>query len=63
MRKNLKNARKAAGLTQQAMAEKLGMSQIGYQNIENGLRVGKIETWDKLEDFFGINQRVLRENN
>ena len=36
MRENLKNARKAAGLTQQQVADKLGISTRAYQDIENG---------------------------
>lgn len=62
MRENLKAARKAAGLTQKQVADKLGISLIGYQQIERGVRIGKIQMWDKLEDLFKIHQRVLREN-
>lgn len=62
MRENLRAARKAKGLTQQQVAEAVGLSLIGYQQIERGVRIGKIETWDKLEDMFGIHQRALREN-
>lgn len=62
MRKNLQKARKDAGLTQQEMADKLGLSLIGYSQIERGKRIGKIETWDKLEDITGIHQRILRED-
>lgn len=60
MRENLKAARKARGMTQQQVAEYLGISWIGYQQIERGVRIGKIESWDKLEDLFGIHQRTLR---
>jgi transcriptional regulator with XRE-family HTH domain len=62
MRENLKAARKAKGMTQQQTAEAIGLSLIGYQQIERGVRIGKIETWDKLEDLFGVHQRALREN-
>ena len=62
MRKNLKEARQRAGMTQKEAANKLGMSEIGYQQIERGTRIGKIEMWDKLEDLFKIHQRTLREN-
>jgi transcriptional regulator with XRE-family HTH domain len=62
MRENLKAARKAKGMTQQQTAEAVGLSLIGYQQIERGVRIGKIETWDKLEDLFGVHQRALREN-
>lgn len=62
MRENLKNARKAAGLTQQQMADKLGINCRYYKAIESGERLGAIWMWDKLEDIFKINQRFLREN-
>ena len=60
-RKNLQNARKAAGLTQQAMADKLSISLRHYQRIECGTSHGTYEMWDKLEDIFSIHQRKLRE--
>lgn len=63
MRENLKNARKAAGMTQQAMADKLGMSLRYYQQIEAGDRTGDFEIWDNLEDITGIHQRILRATN
>lgn len=62
MRQNLKEARQKAGMTQKQVAEYLGITKIGYQQIEYGTRIGKIETWDKLEDLFKIHQRTLREN-
>lgn len=61
MRENLRNARKAAGLTQQQMADKLGISTRAYQDIESGKYEGKIKHWDLLEDLFGIHQRILRK--
>lgn len=61
MRENLKSARKAAGLTQQAMADKLGISLVYYQKIEAGTRTGDFYIWDTLEDITGIHQRKLRE--
>ena len=60
-RRNLKEARKAAGMTQQQMAEKVGISLRYYQNIEAGSRTGDFEIWDALEDIIGIHQRKLRE--
>ena len=62
MRENLKKARKEAGMTQKQVAEYLGIKLISYQQIERGLRIGRIETWDKLEDLFKIHQRILRES-
>lgn len=61
VRKNLQNARKAAGMTQQAMAEKLGIGLRHYKKIESGETIGSISLWDEMEDMFAINQRLLRE--
>ena len=61
MREQLKKARKNAGLTQQAIADKLGISLVYYQKIEKGDRTGDFYIWDTLEDITGIHQRVLRE--
>ena len=62
MRERLKAERINRGWTQKEVAEKLGMSEIGYRQIESGTRTGRIETWDALEDMFGVHQRKLREN-
>ena len=62
MRENLRKARKEKGLTQQAMADKLGISLTYYQMLEYGARTGDFEIWDDLEDIFSVHQRVLREN-
>ncbi len=62
MRERLKQARKDKGLTQQQVADLLGVKLITYKRIEYGQRTGRIETWDKLEDIFSIHQRLLREN-
>lgn len=61
MRENLKQARKAAGMTQQQLADKLGLGLRYYKYIESGYRIGNIWIWDELEDLLGVNQRALRE--
>jgi len=61
MREKLKAARKAKGLTQQALADKLGVSLNYYQKIEAGDRTGDFVIWDALEDITGTHQRILRE--
>lgn len=61
MRETLKKARQDAGLTQQNMADRLGISLRYYQNIETGDRTGDYYIWDNLEDITGIHQRKLRE--
>lgn len=60
IRKILQNARKDLGMTQQEVADKLGISLVYYQKIEAGTRVGDFALWDALEDLTGIHQRKLR---
>lgn len=60
MRENLKRARKAVGLTQEALAEALSISHNYYQKIEDGSRNGNFKIWDALEDITGVHQRILR---
>lgn len=61
MRQNLQAARKAAGMTQQAMADKLGLTLRHYQKIEYAELNGSFAVWDALEDLLGVHQRKLRE--
>ncbi len=61
MRKNLKEARQKAGMTQRQVAEYLKVGERHYKKIESGETLGSIDVWDSLEDLFGINQRKLRE--
>ena len=61
VRKNLKEARQAAGLTQQQMADKLGVGLRHYKKIESGETLGSIEMWDMMEDIFNVHQRKLRQ--
>lgn len=61
MRKNLKDARQKAGMTQQDVADKLGIGLRYYKQIEAGQRTGDFGIWDSLEDLFSIHQRKLRE--
>ncbi|RKJ01977.1 XRE family transcriptional regulator [bacterium D16-54] len=61
MRENLKKARKAAGMTQQQVADRLGINLRHYQKIEYAEVGGSFEVWDALEDMLGIHQRKLRE--
>ncbi len=60
VRRNLKEARQRAGLTQQQMADRLGLNLRHYQKIEAGQIGGSFEIWDVLEDMLGIHQRKLR---
>ena len=62
MRANLKAARKAKGLTQQAVAEMLHIGLRYYKYMESGKRLGAIDLWDTLEELLEVHQRDLREN-
>lgn len=62
MRIKLRQARVDKGLTQQQVANELGICLRHYKYIEAGKVVGNVELWDKLEDMFNVHQRVLREN-
>jgi transcriptional regulator with XRE-family HTH domain len=61
MRQRLRTVRNNMGMSQQAMADMLGISLRYYQRIEAGGCVGSFEIWDALEDITGIHQRILRE--
>ena len=61
MRETLRNARKAAHMTQQAMADRLGLTLNHYQKIEYAKLNGSFVVWDALEDLLGVHQRILRE--
>ena len=62
MRANLKNARQKAGMTQQQVADRLGVSLGYYQKVEYEKLNGSFSVWDALEDLLGIHQRILRES-
>lgn len=61
MREKLRQARMEKGMTQKQVAEYLGITLRAYQQIERGEYIGRVESWDKLEDLFNIHQRILRE--
>lgn len=61
MRERLKAARNQLGLTQQQMADRLGMCSRNYKYIESGKTDGKVKLWDELEAITGVDQRSLRE--
>lgn len=60
MRKNLKETRRKAGMTQKQVADYLGITLRSYQRIEDAQFLGSIRNWDALEDLFRIPQRELR---
>ena len=56
----LQKARQDKGMTQQAVADYLGIGLRQYQRIESGESLGSIDMWDALEDLFLTHQRKLR---
>ena len=44
--------RKANNLTQKELANKLGVSSHTIAKIERGERIGSVETWDKINNYF-----------
>ena len=62
MRENLRQARRDKDMTQQDMADELGITLQHYQKIEYANLKGSFEVWDALEDLLGVHQRILREN-
>lgn len=60
-RENLRAARKVANMTQQQVADELGLELRHYQKIEYAELMGSFTVWDALEDLLGVHQRILRE--
>lgn len=54
--------RKQKGLTQQEVADRLGMSLSGYSRIESGKRGTSVETLRKLAEIYGVSADDLLKN-
>lgn len=54
MREGLRKYRKSQGLTQQGMADKMGVSRQTYNYVEYGSRNGTMTFWYKLQKAFNI---------
>lgn len=62
MRINLKLLRVKQGLTQDEMAEKIGVSRLTYNQIERGERGGSVERfWDRVQEIFDIPDSEMYE--
>lgn len=48
----LKDQRVKYSLTQQQLANEIGISRFAIENIEQGKRLGSIDTWEKIENYF-----------
>jgi transcriptional regulator with XRE-family HTH domain len=55
----LKELRKNKGLTQQSVADSLGIERVAYARYENGVREPSIAILIRLSDFFGVSTDYL----
>lgn len=55
----IKELRKSHGLSQTELARETGISNQAVSFYENGKRQPKIETWQKLADYFNVSTRYL----
>ena len=60
MTNRLKQLRKEKGLTLDEIQNKAGIKRGTYNNYENGVTEPKLETWQKLADFFGVSVPYLQ---
>ena len=54
MQNRIKELREKKGLSQEELAKKLNISQQAIRLYEKGDREPKLETWQKLADFFNV---------
>lgn len=59
MKNRLKQLRKEKGLTLDEIQSKTGIKRGTYNNYENGVTEPKLETWQKLADFFKVPTEYL----
>lgn len=60
MGKRIQELRKSAGLTQNQLAVKIGVSMAAVRNYENGLREPNSKAMAALESFFNVSGEYLR---
>lgn len=60
MTNRLKQLRKEKDLTLDEIQNKTGIKRGTYNNYENGVTEPKLETWQKLADFFGVSVPYLQ---
>lgn len=59
MRTNLKVLRVKHQLTQQQLAEKLGVSYATYNLVEQGKRKGSTEFWQRIQALFNLSDAEM----
>lgn len=50
----LKNLRDKSGISQKALAKKIGVTHYAISNYERGISVPRIEIADDIADYFGV---------
>ncbi|MCM1514679.1 MAG: helix-turn-helix transcriptional regulator [Anaeroplasma bactoclasticum] len=60
MHNRIKEERKKLGITQSELADKVNVSKASISYFESGARKPKLETWNKLADFFGVSVPYLQ---
>ena len=60
MKNRIKELRLKHNYTLDDMEEKTGIKRGTYSNYENGKTEPKLETWQKLADFFGVSVPYLQ---
>jgi len=55
----IRAARKAAGLTQKELGERMGVSSVAVTQYESGKRIPKVDTLQRIADALGIDIGVL----
>lgn len=57
--KSLKILRVRYGLTQEEMAEKLGMTRQAYAKVETGGGMGNVQFWRKVQNAFDLSSEGM----
>ena len=60
MKNRIKELREKEGLTQEQLAKKAGLSNQSISFYETNRRKPKIETWERLADFFNVSVPYLQ---
>lgn len=56
---NLRRYRSALGLSQQALADKAGLSRVGYRDIETGTATPRVDSLNRIADALGVRTKEL----
>ena len=60
MKNRIKELRQSKGISQSELAQKVGISNQAISHYETGKRHAKIETWQKLADYFDVSVPYLQ---